>query len=36
MTIEGNVFEYNSHAVAASGQAYSGYVARFNYVLQGG
>ncbi len=34
-TIEGNVFEYNNHAVAASGQAYSGYVARFNYVLQG-
>jgi hypothetical protein len=35
-TIIGNVFDTNRHAVAASGKAYSGYVARFNYVLQGG
>lgn len=34
--IEGNVFDYNRHAVAGSGRAHSGYVARFNYVLQGG
>jgi hypothetical protein len=34
--IEGNVFDFNRHSVAASGKAYSGYVARFNYVLQGG
>ena len=36
VTVEGNVFDYNRHAVAASGKAFSGYVARFNYVLQGG
>ena len=35
-TAEGNVFDFNRHAVGASGTAYSGYVARFNYVLQGG
>lgn len=35
-TVEGNVFDRNRHAVAASGRAYSGYVARFNYVLAGG
>jgi hypothetical protein len=35
-TVIGNVFDTNRHAVAASGQAYSGYVARFNYILQGG
>lgn len=35
-TIEGNVFDFNRHAVTATGRAYSGYVARFNYVLQGG
>lgn len=34
--IEGNVFDYNRHAVAADGMAHGGYVARFNYVLQGG
>jgi hypothetical protein len=34
--IAGNVFDYNRHAVAAGGEAYSGYIARFNYVLQGG
>lgn len=34
--IVGNVFDFNRHAVAASGKIYSGYVARHNYVLQGG
>jgi hypothetical protein len=34
--VAGNVFETNRHAVAASGNAYSGYIARFNYVLRGG
>jgi hypothetical protein len=36
VTITGNVFNYNRHAVASTGRAHSGYVARFNYVLQGG
>jgi hypothetical protein len=35
-TVEGNVFDFNRHAVAASGGAYSGYIARSNYILQGG
>jgi hypothetical protein len=35
-TIEGNVFDFNRHAVASHGDAYTGYSARFNYVLQGG
>jgi hypothetical protein len=35
-TIEGNVFNFNRHAVAADGTAFNGYVARFNYVLEGG
>lgn len=35
-TAEGNVFDNNRHAVAASGKAYSGYVAKFNYVLHNG
>ena len=35
-TIEGNVFDTNRHAVEGLGYAYSGYSARFNYVLQGG
>jgi hypothetical protein len=35
-TIVGNVFDSNRHAVAASGRAYSGYFAHFNYVLAGG
>lgn len=35
-TIEGNVFDFNRHAVASDGRAHTGYVARFNYVLQGG
>jgi len=34
-TIEGNVFDFNRHAVTASGSS-GGYIARFNYVLQGG
>jgi hypothetical protein len=34
-TIEGNVFQFNNHSIAASGYAYSGYVALFNYVLRG-
>ncbi|MCA1586834.1 MAG: VCBS repeat-containing protein [Acidobacteria bacterium] len=36
VTIMGNVLNHNRHGVAASGRAHSGYVARFNYVLQGG
>ena len=36
VTITGNVFNYNRHAVTATGKGHSGYVARFNYVLQGG
>jgi hypothetical protein len=36
VTITGNVFNFNRHAVTATGRAHSGYVARFNYVLQGG
>jgi hypothetical protein len=35
-TIEGNVFNYNRHDVSADGQAFKGYIARFNYVLEGG
>jgi hypothetical protein len=35
-TVMGNVFDFNRHAVTSSGHAYSGYVARFNYVLAGG
>lgn len=34
--IEGNVFDFNRHAVASDGYAKCGYTARFNYVLQGG
>jgi VCBS repeat protein len=33
VTVEGNVFEFNVHSVAASGRANSGYLARFNYLL---
>jgi hypothetical protein len=36
VTVIGNVFDHNRHAVAASGRSYSGYDARFNYVLSGG
>lgn len=35
-TVLGNVFDYNRHAIASDGLAHTGYVARFNYVLQGG
>jgi hypothetical protein len=35
-TIIGNVFDFNRHAVASDGFAHSGYIARFNYVLEGG
>ena len=35
-TAEGNLFDNNRHAVAASGREYSGYVAKFNYVLHNG
>jgi hypothetical protein len=35
-TIMGNVFDFNRHAVASDGFAKSGYIARFNYVLEGG
>src|SRR3954469_6487321 len=35
-TVEGNVFNYNRHDVAADGRAFKGYTARFNYVLEGG
>jgi FG-GAP-like repeat len=35
-TIEANVFDFNRHAVASNGFAHTGYVARFNYVLEGG
>lgn len=34
--IMGNVFSSNRHAVTATGRAYSGYTALFNYVLEGG
>ena len=30
----GNVFESNNHSLAATGQAHSGYIARFNYALE--
>jgi VCBS repeat protein len=36
VTIEGNVFTYNRHAVASSNEPHTGYVARFNYILEGG
>jgi hypothetical protein len=36
VTIEGNVFDYNRHAVASDGHAHSGYIAQYNYVLEGG
>jgi hypothetical protein len=34
--IEGNVFTHNRHAVASGGDPFSGYHARYNYVLEGG
>jgi hypothetical protein len=36
VTVEGNVFNYNRHDVACDGHAHTGYIARFNYVMQGG
>lgn len=36
VTIEGNVFDFNRHAIASSGRAFAGYFAKFNYVLRGG
>ncbi len=36
VTIEGNVFDFNRHDIASDGLAFNGYIARFNYVLQGG
>ena len=35
-TIEGNVFDYNRHAIASDGSPHTGYIARYNYVLEGG
>jgi hypothetical protein len=35
-TIEGNVFDFNRHAVASDGWAHCGYIVHLNYVLQGG
>lgn len=35
-TIVGNVFDFNRHAVAGTGRAYQGYIAKYNFVLQGG
>jgi hypothetical protein len=35
-TVTGNVFQNNRHAVAASGKAFSGYVATLNYILNAG
>lgn len=36
ITIAGNVFDRNRHAVSAGGYPHSGYSARHNFVLQGG
>ena len=36
VTIEGNVFDFNRHDISADYLAYKGYIARFNYVLEGG
>ncbi len=35
-TVYGNVFTFNRHAIAGDGSPFSGYVARYNYVLSGG
>jgi hypothetical protein len=35
-TVYGNVFDFNRHAVASNGFAKTGYIARFNYILEGG
>jgi len=34
--VRGNLFDYNRHAVSHDGKPFSGYIARYNYVLQGG
>jgi hypothetical protein len=34
--IDGNVFDYNRHAVASGGEPHTGYIVRHNYVQQGG
>jgi hypothetical protein len=34
--IEGNLFNHNRHAVAHGGLPNSGYIARYNYILEGG
>jgi hypothetical protein len=36
VNVQGNVFEDNRHAVTAVGLLYSGYIARFNYLLHKG
>jgi hypothetical protein len=36
VSITGNVFDNNRHAVEGIGRAFSGYTAQFNYVLEGG
>lgn len=35
-SILGNVFEANRHAIASNGRPFSGYLAKFNYVQEGG
>jgi hypothetical protein len=35
-TIEANLFDHNRHAIASNGSPYTGYIARYNYVLEGG
>ncbi|MSP63362.1 MAG: VCBS repeat-containing protein [Myxococcales bacterium] len=35
-TVEGNVFDFNRHAVACDGRPFTGYIAHLNYVLEGG
>src|SRR5262249_54588446 len=35
-TIEGNVFDTNRHAIASDGKPWTGYIAQYNYVLEGG
>jgi hypothetical protein len=35
-TVEANVFDFNRHSVSSDGFARTGYIARYNYVLNGG
>jgi hypothetical protein len=35
-TIEGNLFDHNRHAIASNGWPHTGYIARYNYILEGG